>query len=69
MEKEKEVLQIKTWTVKLTVYSDGTSKLERTNDGFHAYELLGLVESAKQEIIKQMQGKMKPTITKRKVII
>lgn len=57
----KEVLKVKIWTIKLTEYSDGSSILERTNDGFRSHELLGLTEQMKQEILKQIQGKMKPS--------
>lgn len=65
----KEVLKVKIWTIKLTEYSDGSSILERTNDGFRSHELLGLTEQMKQEILKQIQGKMKPTVIKRKIIL
>lgn len=68
MESEKQIVKIKKWTIELTEYSDGSSQIHRTNDGFHAYEILGLAVQAKEEIIKQMQGKMKPTVTKRTVI-
>lgn len=67
--KTKEVLKVKIWTIKLTEYSDGSSILERTNDGFRPHELLGLTEQMKQEILKQIQGKLKPTVIKRKVIL
>lgn len=66
----KEVIKTKTLIIKLTEYSDVTSRIERTNDGFYAHELLGLIELMKQEILtEQLQGKINPSITKHKVII
>lgn len=47
---------------------DGQSILSRCNDGFDAIELLGLCEMTQIEILRQMQGEIKPDIIKRTVI-
>lgn len=65
----KEVIKTKIWTIKLTEYSDGISRIELTNDGFYTHELLGIIEQVKQKILKQLQGKINPSITKHKAII
>jgi len=42
--------------------------MHRTNDGFKAFELLGLVEEAREDILMQVKGHIKPHVTKRNVI-
>jgi hypothetical protein len=65
---DKKVKRIKTWTYKVTEYDDNTSLLERTNEGFNAHELLGLIEETKDDIIQQMRGNIKPDSIKRNFI-
>ena len=47
---------------------NGKSVMNRTNDGFTAVELLGVIELTRVEIIDQMRGMIKPDIIKRTVI-
>ncbi len=61
MAKKKKVIKIKTWEFKWEEYSDGSSTLTRTNDGFNLFELAGLAEIAQQELIEQLKGNLKPT--------
>lgn len=35
---------------------DGTKTMTRRNDGFNAIELLGVLELAQQDILKQLKG-------------
>ena len=58
----------KKWVVTLTTNADGTSKLERVNDGFNAIELLGLCEMMSGDIRAQLVGRVKPDVIERKVI-
>ena len=59
----KKIIKTKTLTVKLTEYSDDTTRIERTNDGFYVHEILGLIELVKQEILAgQMKNINKHTI-------
>lgn len=57
----------KKWAVELTDNGDFVT-LNRTNEGFTAYELLGILTQAKEDILKQMAGEIKPDIINRKVI-
>ncbi len=65
---KKKALKVKKWTVSLTEFTDGTSKMERTNDGFTPLELMGLSDFIKLEVRNQMLGIIKPDIIERKVI-
>lgn len=65
---EKQIKKAKIWTVVFKEYKDGTTTLERTNQGFYSFELLGIVEQTKQDLLKQMAGSVKPNKVKRKVI-
>ena len=47
---------------------NGESVMNRTNDGFTAVELLGVIELTRVEIIDQMRGVIQPDIIKRTVI-
>ena len=47
---------------------DGQSIMSRCNDGFSGIELLGLCELIQIEILKQLQGEIKPDIINRTVI-
>jgi hypothetical protein len=49
---------------------DGVKKMTRRNDGFNAIELLGLLELAQQDILKQMKGleEAEIDIVKREVV-
>ena len=47
--KEKTVIRKRTWTIEFIEYSDGSAVMHRTNDGFKAFELLGLVEEARED--------------------
>ena len=66
--KEKTVIRKRTWTIEFIEYSDGSAVMHRTNGGFKAFELLGLVEEAREDIIQQVRGNIKPHVTKRNVI-
>jgi len=62
----------KRYTIEWIEYTDEDgkpkTKLQRTCQGFNAYELLGLVTLAKSEIVQQIKGDVKPDIIERKVI-
>jgi hypothetical protein len=65
---DKQIFSKKKWTIEVITYSDKTSTMNRTNDGFTIVELLGLCELCKHEIIEQMMGRIKPTTVKRNVV-
>lgn len=64
----KTLLVKKTWTVEMNYFTDGSSDMMRTNDGFSSPELLGLMEFVKQEVLDQLRGGIKPTSVKRRVV-
>lgn len=55
---ERKIKSKSTYTISLVQYEDGFSSLDRTNDGFDALQLLGLIHLAQSEIINQITGKM-----------
>lgn len=57
-------------TYLITTYiEDGKLKMKRVNDGFNSIELLGILQMATIEILNQIQGKIKPDIIERRVIV
>ena len=62
-----EPISTKTYTIELIEFSEH-QKLRRTNHGFNPYELLGLLERIKYEVIQQMKGEIKPEIVERIVV-
>jgi hypothetical protein len=69
MATKKTIQTTKVYTVKSIIYSDGTTTLERTNDGYSSMELLGLLEMSQMDIIEQIKGVIKPDFIERKVIV
>ena len=51
----------KKYTIEIVEYMDGSSTLNRRNSGFNLYELLGLVDHLKEDLLRQASPK--PTIT------
>lgn len=66
---KKKIAKKRQYKIVLYDYEDGTSKLTRLNEGFNAFEILGILERAQQEIIDQISGRIKPTVIERKVKI
>ncbi len=62
--KKKVVVEEKIYTIKYTKYDDGSSEVERTNDGFNPFELIGYMEQVQIEIIQQLKGVITPNTTK-----
>jgi len=59
----------KKYTLEVIHKKNGQMCFNATNDGFHAFELLGFLEMKKIDIIKQIKGEIEPDIEyKRKVI-
>ena len=59
----------KIYTIIVETTEDG-NQMTRTNDGFNAFELLGLLELAQQDILNQMKGieEAKIDIIKKQVV-
>jgi len=62
--KKKVVVEEKLYTIKYIKYSDGSSAVERSNDGFNPFELIGYMEQVQIEILQQLKGVITPNITK-----
>lgn len=58
----------RTYTI-LVEEVDGKLNMNRTNDGFSAFELLGFASLINQELIAQIHGTMKPIEVERNVIV
>lgn len=58
----------KTYTIKFNIFEDGSKELSRTNDGFDAFELLGILAMAQAEVLECLKGSIKPDIIKRSVV-
>jgi hypothetical protein len=65
--KRKEISR-KSWLVEIIKYNDGTAEIHKVNTGFTAYELLGIAEFNRVDIIEQLRGNIKPDIIKREVV-
>lgn len=61
-------MKTKKYTIEFKFNDDGSQELTRTNDGFHPFELLGLLEMAQIEILECLKDTIKPDIIKRQVI-
>lgn len=62
--KKKVVVEERLYTIKYTKYDDGSSEVERTNDGFNPFELIGYMEQVQIEILQQLKGVLTPNTTK-----
>ena len=56
------------YTIEVTT-ENGQTILKRTNDGFNAMELLGLLNMAGREVIDQLRGGIKPDLVERIVMV
>lgn len=50
MESEKKIVSEKTYTIKIKQYDNNTIDILDTNDGFNAFELLGIVNYVREKI-------------------
>ena len=61
-------MKTQTYTITVITNDDGSTQMKRVNDGFSGIELIGIVAITSHELMKQLQGKLKPDIIKREVI-
>jgi hypothetical protein len=58
----------KTWT--FTMEDDGNkTRLQRVNDGFTPFELLGLCAMIQHDVLDQMRGVVRPDVVTREVVV
>lgn len=58
----------KIYTIEVNEHEDGSQSMCRTNDGFQAIELLGLLDLTRMEIGEQIRGAFRPDFIERKVV-
>ena len=63
-----EIAKKRTYTIEVTDYTDGTCNMKRTNEGFQAFELIGLVDELKFDLFAQARGEIKPDHIERVVV-
>ena len=61
-------MAVKKYIIEEVKDEKGVVSLRRSNDGFNAFELLGILEYTAREIVQQIKGEYKPDIVKRTVI-
>lgn len=66
---ESKIIHTKSYTIRIDTFENGKFGITRTNDGFHALELLGLLERIQFDILEQMNGNIKPDFVNRNVVI
>lgn len=59
---------IKSWTITEEIDDEGVSWIRRVNDGFSVYELLGIAEYTKLDLIEQIQHQINPENVIRQVV-
>jgi hypothetical protein len=57
----------KTYTIKI-IETEKAFALDRTNDGFGAIELLGVLQMTTLDIMAQLAGTVKPDYVKRNIV-
>jgi hypothetical protein len=48
---------------------EGAMSIKRRNDGFTPYEILGIMEHSKQDILNQIAGSIQPDVVERQVVL
>lgn len=65
----KTVTKRKVYNIEVLEFSDGSSEMNRTNDGFNINELMGLSSLISYEMLDTYRGIIKPDIIHRTAII
>ena len=69
VQSNKTVTKRKIYTVEVLEFSDGSSKMNRTNNGFNINELMGLSSLISYEMLDTYRGIIKPDIIHRTAIV
>ena len=62
-------MKIKTYTVIFTCDENGGLHCERQNEGFNAFEILGMLENVQIQLVEMMHGRVKIPIENTKISI
>ena len=68
MENENKIVSTKTYTITVTMDSEGKQNMTRRNNGFLPLELIGISDFIQWEVREQILGRIIPDIIKREVI-
>ena len=68
-QQEKKVIKVKTWSIVVTEFQDGSNKMSRKNDGFNPLELIGIADFVSREVREQILGRIVPDTIKREVVV
>ena len=60
-------MKIKTYTVIFTCDENGGLHCERQNEGFNAFEILGMLENVQIQLVEMMHGRVKIPIENTKI--
>ena len=60
-------MKIKTYTVIFTCDENGVLHCERQNEGFNAFEILGMLENVQIQLVEMMHGRVKIPIENTKI--
>lgn len=59
---------IKRYSLEVILDEAGDVQMNSENEGFSAFDIIGILEHKKQDILNQLSGRIKPDIVSRKVI-
>jgi ribosome modulation factor len=59
----------KIYNMKVTATEDGKLNITRNNDGFTAFEILGVLRHSENDVLDQIAGKIKPDLVQRTVVV
>jgi hypothetical protein len=68
MKRDNKVITTKRYTIVEETLTDGTKSMQRINDGFTAFELLGMFAFINDEILMQVKGIMTPNTVRKEVV-
>lgn len=68
MENENKIVSTKTYTITVTMDSEGKQNMTRRNNGFLPLELIGISDFIQWEVREQILGRIIPDIIKREFI-
>lgn len=57
---EKREINVKEYKFEVIEYSDGSNTFRRTNLGFNIYELIGLTQITRSELLQELSGQKLP---------
>lgn len=68
--KRRKILKVKKYTIEVTEFDDDKQQISRTNDGFSALELMGVLAHCHHSVSLLLAGKVfpEPEVIKRNIV-